>query len=372
MSENKKEKSTGKRNKIIVRFIVLVFLIGIGSGIYWFVYGSKFVSTDNAYTAVEIAQVTSSVGGIVKEVSVKNTQKVHKGDILLKLDPIDAQNKVDEAQANLDSTVRRIKGYIKNAGHLKEKIIAQEANKKRIQAQLIAAESSFQKALIDLKRRQALIASGAVSADEITKVKNTFIGAKARLNELRATQEGINANLESAKYEKEINTALIQGTTYENHPEVLAAKAKLRQAKIDLDRTVIKSPVNGVISKRQVQLGQHVQVGTYLLSVVPVSKVHVDANFKEGKLTKVKLGQKVTLYSDLYGKKVIYHGIVDGFSGGTGAAFATIPAQNATGNWIKVVQRVPVRIKLDSKELKKHPLMVGLSMNAKIDVQSQE
>ncbi|AOO64401.1 Multidrug resistance efflux pump EmrA [Sulfurospirillum halorespirans DSM 13726] len=310
-------------------------------------------------------------GGTIREILVNDTQSVKVGDVLVKIDQVDAKIILEQAEADLDRTIRTVKGYIANDGNLNAQISAREADEKRITAQMSAAKADLERATIDLQRREALIASGSVSEDELTRMKNAYITAKSNFEALQASELGVKANLKAALYSKEINTALISGTTESNHPEINAARARLEQAKIDFERTVLRSPIDGIVSKRQVQLGQHVQQGTYLLSVVPVDQIHVDANFKEAQLQKVRVGQAVTLYADLYGKQTVYHGIVEGFSGGTGAAFAAIPAQNATGNWIKVVQRVPVRIKMDTDELKANPLRVGLSMNVEIDTRTR-
>lgn len=305
MEDNQNQNS--KRKFFLLGFIVIVLLIGIAAGIYWYVQASRFVSTDNAYTAVESAQITPSVSGTVSEILVNDTQSVKSGDVLVKLDKIDAKLAVDEAKANLE----------------------------RANAALVMANADYDKASIELSRRTGIVESGSVSKDELTKAQNAAISTKA--------------NIDIAKSNIEL------------------AKTKLNQAEVDLNRTTIIAPVGGIVAKRQVQLGQRVQVGMPLLSIVPINQIHVDANFKEGQLEKVKVGQKAILHADIYGKHVVYQGIVEGFSGGSGAAFAVIPAQNATGNWIKVVQRVPVRIKLDENELKANPLKVGLSMSVEID-----
>lgn len=365
------ETSRQKRKQLLMGFAALVLLAGASIALYWYTYASRFVDTDNAYTAVETAQITPSIAGTIREILVTDTQHVKTGDILVKIDPTDLKNTLDQAKANLDSAVRRVRGYIADNGNLNALISAKQAEQKRVLAQLSAVKADLDKASIDLKRREALISSGSVSQDELTRVQNAYTTAKSNLEALQASMSEIQANLLASEYAKKINDALIQGTTEETHPEVLAARAKLEQAMIDYNRTSIGSPIDGIVSKRTVQLGQRVQQGMNLLSVVPIDKIHVDANFKEVQLRKVRIGQHVTLYSDLYGKKVVYHGIVEGFSGGTGAAFAAIPAQNATGNWIKVVQRVPVRIQLDASELQAYPLRVGLSMNVEIDTASQ-
>ena len=246
-------------------------------------------------------------------------------------------------------------------------IASHEADEKRAAAQLSSAEADFVRAKIDLERREALSASGSVSGDELTRAQNSFAAARASLAMAQAATVQARANRDAAVGSRGVNKALIANTTEETNPEVALARAKRDQAAIDLERTVVRAPVDGVVAKRQVQLGQRVQAGTQLLAVVPVQQMHVDANFKEGQLEKVRAGQPVTLSADIYGGGVTYHGTVEGFSGGSGAAFAAIPAQNATGNWIKVVQRVPVRIKLDPAELQSNPLKVGLSMTVKID-----
>ena len=205
-------------------------------------------------------------------------------------------------------------------------------------------------------------------ADELTNARNSFNTAAASLRSAEAAGAQASATRSAAVGTRDANLALIAGTSVENNPEVLAARAALAQARVDLARTVIRAPVDGVVSRRQVQVGQRVQPGAMLMVVVPVQAAYVDANFKEVELAKVKPGQPVELTSELYGEDVVFHGKVMGFSGGTGAAFALVPAQNATGNWIKVVQRLPTRVALDPSELQKHPLRVGLSMNVDVDV----
>ena len=261
----------------VVALCVVIFVL------YWGLYGSRYVSTDNAYTATEIAQVTPEVDGTIKSVNVVDTNSVKAGEVLAEIDPRDMQVAYDKAKANYD------------------------------------------RAKIDYDRRKALSASGSVSADELTRSEN----------------------------------------------DLALASANFREATLNLERTTIRSPIDGVVAKRQVQLGQRVRAGTPLMVIVPLHKLHVDANFKESELEKLQIGQSVRLTSDLYGSRVIYHGVVDGFSGGTGAAFATIPAQNATGNWIKVVQRVPVRITLKPEELAENPLSVGVSMRVRVDTRSE-
>jgi membrane fusion protein (multidrug efflux system) len=356
-----------RRNKLLIGIGGALTLISLLVSAYWILYGSHFVSTDNAYAAVEVAQVTPSVSGTIAEVRVKDTQPVKRGDILVTLDPTDAKLNLAQAEAELGRAIRRVKGYIANDYGLSAQVAARDAEVKRAVAQLDAAEADFERAGIDLKRREALIASGSVSGDELTRAQSAYSSARANLAAAKASTSQAQANRTATLGSKEVNAALISGVNEENNPEIALARAKRDQAAIDLERTVIRSPVDGVVAKRQVQLGQRVQAGTTLLSVVPVQEMHVDANFKEGQLNKVRIGQVATIKADIYGSAVTYHGIVEGFSAGSGAAFAAIPAQNATGNWIKVVQRLPIRIRLNPEELQANPLKAGLSMEVKID-----
>lgn len=356
-----------RRKKLLFQLAGVVGAAALASGAYWFFYASHFVSTDNAYAAVEIAQVTPEVGGTIREVYVTDTQAVKKGDVLIVIDPTDAKLALAQAEAELARAIRRVKGYVATDGGLTAQIAAREADEKRAAAQLASAEADFERSRIDLQRREALSASGSVSGDELTRAQNAFASAQANLTSARAGAEQARANRTAAIGSKEANAALIVDTSVDTNPEVALARARRDQAAIDLERTVIRAPVSGVVAKRQAQLGQRVQAGTPLLAVVPSHEMHVDANFKEVQLENVRVGQPVTLNADIYGSSVTYHGVVEGFSGGSGAAFAAIPAQNATGNWIKVVQRLPVRIKLDPVELQANPLKVGLSMTVKID-----
>jgi membrane fusion protein (multidrug efflux system) len=304
-------KNPKRRTALFALLALTVAAAGGGGWAYWELVGSRHVSTDNAYTAAEVALVTAEIDGPVAAVPVVDSQKVKRGDILVVLDNTDAKLALRQAEADLART----------------------------QAQVASARADLERAGIDLKRREALVDSGSVSGDEVTKVKNGASNARAALSAAVAAEA--------------------------------QAQARLEKATVDLGRTVIRAPVDGVIARRQVQLGQRVQPSTPLLNVVPVHEMYVSANFKEVQLKDVQPGQAVELTCDLYGDHVVFHGVVDGFNGGTGAAFALIPAQNATGNWIKVVQRLPVRIRLAPAELEAHPLRVGLSMTATVDLRSK-
>jgi membrane fusion protein (multidrug efflux system) len=361
-----------QRNQRLLALGGVVALTAVAAAAYWTLYASHFVSTDNAYAAVEVAQITPSVGGTIADVKVKDTQTVKKGDVLILIDPTDTKLAAAQAEAELDRATRRVKSYIATDGNLAAQITAREADERRAVAQLAGAQADFERAKVDLTRREALLASGSVSGDELSKAKNAYACTEANLAAAKAAAAQGSANLRAAAAAKDANAALISNTTVETNPEVVAARARLDQAKVDLARTVIRAPLDGVVAKRQVQLGQRVQAGMPLMAVVPISEMYVDANFKEVQLEKVRVGQPVKLHADIYGKNVTYKGIVEGFSGGSGAAFSAIPAQNATGNWIKVVQRLPVRVKLDLAELQANPLKVGLSMSAEIDTSAQK
>lgn len=359
-------KANGSKRKRLFGLLAAGVVLA-GGGYYGYALAaSHHAVTDNAYVGADIAQVTPLVGGPVAEVAVQDAQMVRKGDLLVRLDDTDAQIAVQRAEADLATAIRKVRGLVATDTGLGAQISARAADEARADAQLQAARSDAEKARIDLARRQALAQSGAVSGEELTTMGNAYNSALANLRSAEAARQQATATRAAAIGTREANRALIADASVDDNPEVLAARAALAQAQVDLARTVIRAPLDGVVSRRQVQVGQRVQPGVPLMVVVPIQAAYVDANFKEVQLATVRPGQPVTLTSDLYGEKVVYHGTVMGFLGGTGSAFAIVPAQNATGNWIKVVQRLPVRIRLDPRELARNPLRVGLSMTADI------
>jgi membrane fusion protein (multidrug efflux system) len=354
-----------RRRKVLAALAAGMLLAGGG---WYALHDGSHVSTDNAYVNADSAQVTPLVSAAVVDVPVVNTQYVRRGDILLRLDDRDARLAFEKAEAAYLKARREFAQTSATGGSLAAQVNARDADIGQARAQLVAAEAAFQKAQIDLQRRSQLAQTGAVSGDELTNVKNAFSAAQSNLAVARAAVAQADAQRGAARQSWAANQALIQGTSADTNPDVAAAKAALDQARLDLERTVIRAPIDGVVTNRQVQIGQRIAAGSPVMTIVPVGSVYVDANFKESQLERVRPGQPVELTSDLYGSGIVYHGRVTGFAGGTGSAFALIPAQNATGNWIKVVQRLPVRIQLEPKELASHPLRVGLSMDAKIDV----
>lgn len=367
-SEHDAARRKVRRMRLFGGFAVGVAFLGGASYGYEALVGAHHVVTDNAYVGADVAQITPLIGGPVKQVLVQDAQQVRRGDILVRLDDTDARIAVARAEADLAVTIRRVRGLVANDGGLSAQVSARRADEMKAEAALVAARSDVEKARIDFARREALANSGAVSGEELTTMRNALSTAAANLRAAEAARAQAAATRDAAIGTREANRVLIAGSSVDNNPEVLAARAVLAQARVDLERTVLRAPVDGVVSRRQVQVGQRVQPGAMLMILVPVQAAYVDANFKEVQLAKVRPGQPVELTSDLYGEEVVYHGTVAGFAGGTGAAFALVPAQNATGNWIKVVQRLPVRIRLDPRELAQHPLRVGLSMNVDVKV----
>ncbi|HBO71881.1 MAG TPA: EmrA/EmrK family multidrug efflux transporter periplasmic adaptor subunit, partial [Acinetobacter sp.] len=356
--------------KFLGFFALILILAAILYGI-WAIFFNHSVTTDNAYVGAETAQITSMVSGQVADVLVKDTQQVKQGDVLVRIDERDAKIQLAQAQAELAKAQRQYKQSQANSSSLNSQVVVRNDEITSAQAQVTKAQADFDRATLELKRRNELAASGAISKEELSKAQSAVSTAKASLDLAQAGLAQATSSRKAAESTLAANEALIQGVNESSTPDVLVAQAHVEQAKLDLDRTVIRAPVDGVVTRKNIQIGQRVAPGTVMMSVVPVAALYVDANYKESQLAKVKAGQKVTLKSDLYGDDVVYHGVVQGFSGGTGAAFALIPAQNATGNWIKVVQRLPVRISLDPKELAEHPLRVGLSMEADIDLASK-
>ena len=329
-----------QKRSIVLAALAAVFLVaGAAAAAWWRLDGRWHESTDDAYAQANLVQLTPQVGGIVVRINADDTALVRAGDPVVVLDPADTQTALDEAKAALAQTVRRVRQLYANSDALRATVEQRRAEWRRAQE--------------DLQRRTGLPDARALAEED--------------LKHAQAQVETAAAALRVAERELAASRALVSRTTVATHPDVKQAAAKLGEAYLAAHRTSVIAPVTGYVAKRSVQLGQQVAPGAPLLAIVPLEQVWVDANFKETQLQHVRIGQPVALRSDLYGGAVTYHGTVIGLGSGTGSAFALLPPQNATGNWIKIVQRLPVRIRLDPRELAAHPLRAGLSMNVSID-----
>jgi membrane fusion protein, multidrug efflux system len=342
------------RKKALTAVAATVAVAGVAYGAYWALVLNHYESTDNAYVQGNVVQLTPQVGGTVIAINADDTDHVKAGQLLVKLDPADAQVALDQAEAQLAQTVREVRTMYANNSTLKAQIDLRQADLARAQSEVARAQD-------DVSRRAPLLATGAVGKEEFNHSTSQLTVAKSSVT---AAQSAVLA----AREQLSSNQTLTDGVAVDRHPNVLRAAARVREAYLALHRAELLAPVDGFVAKRSVQLGQRVQAGAPLMSVIALNQLWIEANFKESQLKNLRIGQPVTLEADVYGKKVDYHGAIEGLGAGTGAAFSLLPAQNATGNWIKVVQRVPVRITLDPKELAEHPLRVGLSMDAKVDV----
>jgi membrane fusion protein (multidrug efflux system) len=367
-AERRKAQARATRKKWLIRLAIVVIAAALIYGLWYFLVGRNHVSTDNAYVNAELAQVTPLISGQAIEVNVKDTQAVKEGDILVRLDPSNQRIAVAQAEAELAEARRRFRQMVATGASLSAQVQARVADIDQARAQLSAAQADFERARIDLSRRQALSGNGAVSGEELSSARQAYASAQARLAQARAAIAQAQSTQAAAQGEYAANNALVSGSNEDTDPSVRAARAKLEAAQLDLERTVIRAPIDGTVTKRMVQLGQRVAQGTPIMTIVPLRQVYIDANFKERQLERVRVGMPATATADIYGGSVTYHGKVAGIAGGTGASMALIPAQNATGNWIKVVQRLPVRIELDPREVAAHPLRVGLSMDVEIEL----
>ena len=323
--------------------LVLIVVIGaVAYGLYYFLVARFSESTDDAYVNGNVVQITPQVTGTVVAVKADDTQTITVGEPLVQLDPADSRIALQKAEADLGQTVRQVRGLF--------------ADDSRYEAQVAVRQADLSRAQDDMRRRMQVAQTGAVSQEEVSHARDAVASAQAALD---AAQQQLAAN-----------RALTANTTIANHPNVMAAAAKVRDAYLANARNTLPAPVTGYVAKRSVQVGQRVSPGASLMSVVPLNAVWVDANFKEVQLKHMRIGQPVEMTADVYGSSVTYHGKVVGFSAGTGSAFSLLPAQNATGNWIKVVQRLPVRISLDPEDLQKHPLRIGLSMQVDVDIKN--
>ena len=347
----------GARQKALTLAAVAV-AAALGYGGYEWFSGRHQESTDNAYVQGNVVQITPQIGGTVTAILADDTDFVKAGQPLVRLDAADAKMALSLAEANLAQAVRQVRMLYASNTTLEAQISVREGD-------VVRAQNDISRLSEDLARRQSISGLGAVSAEEIAHLQSQLRQAQSALATAKASVLAARDQLQSAQ-------TMTDNTQVPSHPSVQAAAAKVREAYLALHRATLPAPVDGYVAKRSVQLGQRVAAGSPLMSVVALNALWVDANFKEAQLRNIRIGQPVTLTADVYGKKVDYKGTVVGLGAGTGAAFSLLPAQNATGNWIKVVQRVPVRIALDPAQVSAHPLRVGLSMEATVDVTAQD
>jgi membrane fusion protein (multidrug efflux system) len=341
MSSPANPPANGSRRRI--GFIILglvVLLCAVAYGLYWFLDARFYEETDDAYVAGDVVTVSSRENATVMVLHADNTQTVRQGQLLIEMDPTVARVNLLAAEANLAHAVRAVRGEF--------------ASTDTFNAQLAQAQAELSQAQSDYKRRQEASAGGAVSGEELAHARDAVTVAQAAVA--------------AAKGGRDRSLTQVSGTDVAGNPDVLSAEAQLRSALIVLGHYHIVAPVDGVVAQRTVQVGQQVAAGAPLMAVVPLANVWIDANFKEVQLQDMRVGQPVTVSADVYGGSVKYHGRIEGLGAGSGSAFALLPPQNASGNWIKIVQRVPVRITLDPQELRDHPLRVGLSVNVSVDV----
>jgi len=362
---------TARRKRLFAMLGGAVLLIALAVGVWWLLTQRGRIETDNAYVGADVAQITALVSGPVAEVRVVGTQSVKRGDVLVVLDDSDARIEVASAEAAVRQAEQRYGQSTAMVGAARAQADARRADILQARARATEAQAGLERAQVDLRRREALSASGAVSGEELSSARAAFASAQAQRDLARAGIVAAQATQASAGSDVTASEALVRGTTATTAPDVLVARARLEKARLDLSRTVVRAPVDGVVANKQVQVGQRIAAGAPIMAIVPIATAYVDANFKESQFRQLRIGQPVELISDFYGSDVVYRGRITGLAGGTGAAFSLIPAQNATGNWIKVVQRLPVRIALDPAQLRDHPLRVGLTMTVTVDARGE-
>ncbi|EPM45113.1 HlyD family efflux transporter periplasmic adaptor subunit [Pseudomonas syringae] len=342
-ASQEKKPNSGKRKLLLTGLAIIVVLCGLAIWGWYHFYGQWNEETDDAYVNGNVVEITPLVTGTVISIGADDGDLVHEGQVLLQFDPSDAAVSLQSAEANLGKVVRQVRGLYSNVDGMK--------------AQLAAQRTAVQTAQDNYNRRRSLAAGGAISQEELSHARDSLTSAQSALNNI---QQQLSTSV-----------ALVDDTVVSSHPDVKAAAAQLRQAFLANARSTLVAPVTGYVAKRSVQLGQRIQPGTATMAVIPLDQLWIDANFKETQLGKMRIGQPVEISSDLYGSDVKYSGTIDSLGAGTGSAFALLPAQNATGNWIKIVQRVPVRVHINPEELAQHPLRIGLSTTVEVNLHDQ-
>ena len=362
----------GKRRRALLILATLFTLLASGGGYYWFYYGRWQVTTDNAYVGGNVVQITPQIAGTVVRVLADDTDLVEQGQPLVQLDDADAQVQLQLAEANLADAVRAVRGLYANDNQSRAQIAQRSADLDRIRFEAERAETAARQARDEYQRREMLFQQKFISSETLQTARTALDSASAAHDAAQAAVEQAQAAVRAAREQRTGAEVLIDNTSVETHPRVAAAAARVKEAFLNIARTTIVAPLRGYVAKRSVQLGAQVAPGTALMAVIPLDDLWVDANFKESELENVRIGQPVTLRADLYGSDVRYSGRIAGLAAGTGGTFALLPAQNATGNWIKIVQRVPVRITLDPATVAEHPLRIGLSMRATVDTHQRD
>ena len=332
------------RRKALLKLTAALLLVALLMLLYWWFYVRGLETTDDAYSAGNLIPVSAQTAGTVTVIGADDTQRVKTGQELVRLDDADARLAVARAEAELAQTVRQTRTLI--------------TGQTRLEAVVAERRALVAKAAGDLKRREAASADQSIAIGDLQHARDAYSQAQAAL--------------QTAEAELQAQRELVMNDAVAKHPQVARAAAQLREAALMLERTRIVAPIDGQIAKRSAQIGMRVQTGAPLMALVPLQTMWVDANFKESQLKDIRIGQPVTVHADVYGNDVSYRGQVAGLSAGTGSVFSLLPPQNATGNWIKVVQRVPVRITLDARDLAAHPLRLGLSMHVSVDTRSQD
>lgn len=361
-----------KRKKNLLLFTLIVLAIAAVTLWLYFTQWRYQVSTEDAYVSGNQVQINAQISGTVTAIGVNDTDMVKAGQTLVALDQADNGLALETAKAQLRTAIRQYKTQTATIQQADVNISQAQTAMNEVQSQIESAKIALLAAQSDYQRRAALMASQAVSQEEVQHAADTVKKAQAQLDAAVAKQATARSAVVTAEAQRNVTVANLGKNDVLSQPAVQTAMANIQTAWLNLNRTQIVAPIDGQIAKRGVQLGQKISAGTPLMVIVPLHDLWVDANFKESQIKDIHLGQAVNLTSDIYGKEVVYHGKVIGLSAGTGSAFSVLPAQNATGNWIKVTQRLPVRIALDSKELQQHPLRVGLSMHAELDSRDQQ
>ena len=343
-TQNSSNNKSQQRKKGLSIFILLLLLISIGSAAYWYFFIKGFEETEDAYVNGNQVMVSAQVAGNISKINVDNMDPVQAGDVLLELDDTNAKLSFEQAKSNLANAVRQVSQLNYTVKQLKSAVRANEITLAQAQG--------------NLNRRVQLVKDGAIDKESFQHAKEAVELAKA--------------NLTTSQNQLEANQALLLDGPLSEQPQIQSAVSNLKQAWLNLERTKIRSPIKGYVARRNAQVGQAVSVGGALMAVVTTDQMWLDANFKETQLTHMRIGQPVKIHFDLYGKDKTFDGKVVGIEMGTGSAFSLLPTQNATGNWIKVVQRVPVRIQLDPQQLAENPLRIGLSATVKVDVSDSQ